>query len=171
MRLRRRAVAIGIAAVAILVGLAATSVNAFAKDGGAGHEREGNLFSSTVIGRPADANVSIRGVPAGGVPWEVSGGKTRVTAKGRLTLEVEGLLIIGTGTALDGTPGPVKSVVAALSCDGTTPTVVSSAAVPLDAHGDAKVDQRITLPAECLAPIVLVRANGAGGPWIAASGF
>jgi hypothetical protein len=161
----------GVAAVAIVVGLAATSVNAFAKDGGEHHAREGNLFTSTLIGRPADANVAIRGVAAGGVPWAVSEGKTRVTAGGRLTLDVEGLLIVGTNTSLDGTTGPVKSVVAALTCDGTTPTIVSSTAVPLDTEGDAKVDQKITLPAECLAPIVLVRANGAGGPWIAASGF
>ena len=55
----------------------------------------------------------------------------------------------------------------------TTPTIVSSTAVPLSPEGDAKVHQRIALPATCLAPIVLVRANipGSTDPWIAATGF
>jgi hypothetical protein len=86
---------------------------------------------------------------------------------------VRGLLITGTGTNLDGTTGPVTSVVAALTCEGVTPTIVSSTAVRLSPEGDAKVHQRITLPATCLAPIVLVRANivGSTDPWIAATGF
>ncbi len=70
----------------------------------------------------------------------------------------------------------MTSVVAALTCEGpmpTTPTIVSTTAVPLSPEGDAKVHERIALPATCLAPIVLVRADipGSTDPWIAATGF
>jgi hypothetical protein len=172
MRLRRRAMVSGIAAVAIVLGLAATTVAASAKDGGNEPDREGSLLTSTVIGRPASPTIAvpIRGVAPGAVAW-AGRGNTRVTADGRFTFEIRGLLIVGTGTPLDGTTGPVKTVVAALTCDGTTPTIVSSAAVALSSHGNAKVNQKIALPTTCLAPIVLVLANGSSGPWIAASGF
>ena len=118
----------------------------------------------------------IRGVPAGAAPWALRRGSTQVNAAGQFSLDVRGLLITGTGTNLDGTTGPVTSVVAALTCEGmtpTTPTIVSSTAVQLSPEGNAKVHQRIALPATCLTPIVLVRANipGSTDPWIAATGF
>jgi hypothetical protein len=91
-------------------------------------------------------------------------------ASGRLSVSVSGLVITGTNTGLDGTTGPVRSVVASLT-DGSTPTIENTAPVPLSAQGDASINQASTLPAICEAPIVWVLANGSSGPWIAASGF
>jgi hypothetical protein len=86
-------------------------------------------------------------------------------------VKVSGLVITGTNTNLDGTTGPVTAVVASLTCDGSMPTIESTAAVQLSAQGDARINQTVTLPATCEAPIVLVRANSDTGPWIAANGF
>jgi hypothetical protein len=108
------------------------------------------------------------------VPWALAQGSTRLDANGRLSVKVSGLLITGaTGAnaSLDGTTGPVKAVVASLTCDGSTPTIESTAPVPLSAQGDATINQDVILPVICEAPIVLVRANSSNGPWIAASGF
>jgi len=135
--------------------------------------RHGRVFHSTLVGRPIDPSldVAIRGVAPGGVPWTLDRGATAINANGRLVLKLDGLLITGTNSDLDGTTGPVTAVVASLTCDGTTPTIVSTVSVPLSPGGDAAINQQVTLPATCVAPIVLVRANSSSGPWIAASGF
>jgi hypothetical protein len=155
------------ALTATVLALAATTVVAA---GAGGAERPGT-FQSTIIGRPVGAAVAIRGVSAGGAPWVVSQGHTHVNAAGQVGVEVKGLLITGTGTANDGTTGPVHSIAASVTCEGTVPVIVSTDAVPLSADGDAHLEQRVDLPSTCLAPIVLVRANSATGPWIAASGL
>jgi hypothetical protein len=51
------------------------------------------------------------------------------------------------------------------------PIIENTAPVSLSAQGDATINQVVTLPAICEAPIVLVLANGGSGPWIAASGL
>jgi hypothetical protein len=84
---------------------------------------------------------------------------------------VSGLVITGTNSELDGTTGPVTSVVASLTCDGSMPTIKNTAPVPLSAQGNAGINEEVTLPAICEAPIVLVLANGSSGPGISASGF
>ena len=67
----------------------------------------------------------------------------------------------------------------------TNEVVASTADVPLSAAEDASLEEVITLPAACVAPIVLVRIRlvdvgsgpvdiedlGIPAPWIAASGF
>jgi hypothetical protein len=136
-----------------------------------------DVFRSDLIGSPG-ANRPVRTVNSGGVPWVVAGGsETRLSGDGRLRADVRGLLITGTGGALDGTVGPVQAVVASLTCTNPTtgdtgaPSVVSTGPVPLSAGGNARIDQRLSIPSPCVAPIVLIRANSEAGPWIAASGF
>jgi hypothetical protein len=164
--------ALGAIAMVATTGITATTVGA-ATPSGSQPARHGTLFRSDLIGRPTDPalTVTIRNVMPGGVPWALSRGNTRLDASGRLSVRVDGLVITGTGTKLDGTTGPVQAVVASLTCDGTTPTIASSKPVPLSPQGDATLKQEITLPAVCLAPIILVQANTSSGPWIAASGF
>ena len=43
--------------------------------------------------------------------------------------------------------------------------------VALSSEGDARIAQRVSLPAKCLGAIVLVHPNGNDGAYIAASGF
>lgn len=48
---------------------------------------------------------------------------------------------------------------------------MSSSSVPLSEDADARIDEEIELPDDCLAPVILIRADVAGEPWIAATGF
>ena len=172
MRRTQAFFAAGAIFVATSAGIAASAVGATPASTGQ-PARHGELVSSNLVGRPTDPNltVTIRGVPPGAVAWQLNRGTTGLDANGRLTVKLEGLVITGTNTNLDGTTGPVKAVVASLTCDGMTPAIVSTDPVPLSPEGDARIDQQVALPPVCLAPIVLVRANTSSGPWIAASGF
>src|SRR4029077_13320124 len=123
MRLTRRLIVVGVAVATVVLGVAATSVAASAGSGGDTPAQHGALFRSTLIGRPVAASLaaSIEGVAPGAVPWALGQGTRRVSGAGRLRLNVEGLVITGTGSNLDGTTGPVAKVVASLTCAGTTP--------------------------------------------------
>jgi hypothetical protein len=57
--------------------------------------------------------------------------------------------------------------------DSNVTTAFTAGPVPLATDGDARIHQKVTVPSRCLAPVVLVRIQGAAGPgsYIAASGF
>jgi hypothetical protein len=137
-----------------------------------GHDDHHKIFNQAVVGLPAAQKIAIDGVPAAGAPWTV--GKVHnasISARGDLRLDVKGLLITGTGGPNDGTTGPVKQVIATLACaNGDTS---STAPVPLESDGDARIRDRVTIPTDCLAPVVLVRifGNAPTNPWIAATGL
>jgi hypothetical protein len=65
------------------------------------------------------------------------------------------------------------SVSASLFCgaDSERTPAFTTAAVPISEHGDARIRQNVTLPATCLAPIVLVHPNGGTARYIAVSGW
>src|SRR5438128_474964 len=137
MRLYGRAIVVGVAVMTVLLGTAVTAVAASTRSGSGEPARHGVLLRSGLI-PVLDTNPmtgSIRGVPPGAAQWALRRGSTQVNAVGQFSLEVRGLLITGTGTPLDGTTGPVKSVIASLTCEGVTP-IVSTAAVPLSPDGD-----------------------------------
>jgi hypothetical protein len=143
--------------------------------GGNHHGSHGNndaQFEQALVGLPADQMIAIDGVPAAGAPWTVDrGSRARLKSHDRLDLRVRGLLITGTGTAADGTTGPVKQIVASLACaNGDTAT---TPAEPLSADGNARIRDHVKVPVNCLAPVVLVRISGiaAADPWIAATGL
>jgi len=154
--------------VVALVGLAA--VPAF------GTHVTKHPLRSTLVGSPG-ADATIRGIPSGGAPWTLDQDWSRARLHKNHTLEVRvrGLLITGTGTPIDGTTGPVEAVFASLTCEvpGGTPTVISTLSAALSDDGKAKIKEVLTLPDDCLGPVVLVRASAptSGDPWIAVSGF
>ena len=136
-------------------------------------------FESSIAGLPAGLNGSpsgtIRGVPSAGAPW-IARGEAEVSGDGNLEVQVEGLLLDLPGNPLDRTTGPVTGVRASLTCQNGN-VVATTGVVPLDAAGDAEIEEAISVPASCVGPIVLVRIGRIGtggpvmGPWIAASGF
>jgi hypothetical protein len=157
--------AIGLlSATALGVSALSGSLTAFAHDGH-GHHNGNTVFRSTlapsVLSDPA-----IHGVVRGGVPWQLDSGQVRLRQDGRLTLGVRGLVIPGNGT-----PGPVTSISASLFCGADTTPTATTPSVPLSSSGDARISTRISLPAKCLAPVVLVNPNGNAAAYIAASGF
>lgn len=130
-----------------------------------GQHRGQTLFRST-LAPTVLSDPTIHGVARGGVPWQLDSGHVRLRHDGRLTLNVRGLVIPGNGT-----PGPVTTISAGLYCGADTTAAATTATVPLSREGDASIDNRVTLPAKCLAPAVLVHPNGNDAAYIAASGF
>jgi hypothetical protein len=137
------------------------------------HDRDGDdhggkhLFALRLAGSiPADPAIHTKA--PGGVPWDLRRGETSLTSKGRFRLVVRGLVITGTDN-----PGPVKTITAALYCasDSNAAPAFTAGPVPLSSRGDARIDQKVTVPARCLAPVVLVHPNGSTTRYIAATGW
>lgn len=170
-----------------VIGVIVLSFCALADDGhdnnnNSNSQKSSSSFETGVVG--STPGQTIGGVVSGGAPWVVGRGETSVSADGRIRVEVEGLLIgQGGPSALVGTTGPVSMVAATLVCGGSggAGVVVPDATVtpsPLSSSGGAEIRQSITLPAACIAPVVLIRifnpAAALGsqlGPFIAASGI
>jgi hypothetical protein len=128
-------------------------------------------------------NITIRGVLAGGAPWEVKNGKVTLDSSGRLKVRVKGL-VIAEGALANGEPVPsnlvgtvttVTTVHAALTCGGPgggVPfTITPTDGVPIDSDGDFEIDAEVLIPSVCEQPIVLIRIGPpeTPGAWIAAS--
>jgi hypothetical protein len=110
---------------------------------------------------------AIRGVPGGGIPWNIAEGKVILGADGLLEIKVEGLVLATTGA----NPVPMfRGLVSCQSIDGMTAVVVnrSTDAFPASMTGDSKIEQTLDLPDPCIAPIVFVTSPG--GSWFAATG-
>ena len=112
----------------------------------------------------------LRGVNGGGIPWVLAEGEASLKSDGTFQVEVKGLVLAATGT------NPAPFFFATLSCLSAANVVVNinTATVPVTIEGDAEIEQVLTLPSTCIAPIVLVRGSFTGspaGPWFAASGF
>lgn len=135
-------------------------------------------FESSIVGSTPGATIG--GVASGGAPWIVARGQAFVNGNGKLEVEVHGLLLTtGAPANLVGTTGPVQMVAASLVCGGSGGAVAASTdGVPLSGEGNARIEEKITVPATCAAPSVLLRAfnNAAApgsqlGPFIAVTGF
>ena len=139
------------------------------------------LLNAHVVG--GTPNLTIRSVVSGAAPWVVQEGKAQIDSDGHVRVHVSGLLIasgaLANGdpvpAAVVGTIGPVTSVHAALTCGGPGSgvpfTITPTDAVPLSPQGDFDIDAKITLPATCDRPILLIRFGepSAGGPFIASA--
>ncbi len=123
------------------------------------------LDSSLAPSLPTDA--AFHGVGPGGVPWQLDRGDVRIKADGEFDLELRGLVIPSLGT-----PGPVTTVAASLFCGADASTAAATTGqVPLSGQGDARIEANLSLPATCLAPIVLVHPNGGTARYISITGW
>ena len=121
------------------------------------------------------ATNAIRGVPGGGLPWEIDSGSADLRASGRLHVEVEGLVLARRDPVpanLQGTnPIPnFKAIVSCLSITAATATTtnVETPLAPASAAGDAEINATVALPSPCFAPIVFVTSPT--GAWFAVTG-
>lgn len=138
-------------------------------------------FSSMIgVPRPYTGPVNaIRGIPGGGLPWVVGSANGELKATGELEIVVVGLVIdpndpgaIAAGRAGTNPSPTFKATVSCLSKDagGNPLTVnVSTAPFPADALGNATIEDTVTLPSPCIAPIIFV--GSPGGAWFASTGF
>src|SRR5215208_6452516 len=138
------------AAVVMLAAIAVYAAVASGHDGG-GRGHGGQLVKQALApSLPTDP--AFHGVAAGGVPWVLRRGDVRLKLRGRLEVELRGLVI--PDPPGDGTAGPVHTVSASLYCgaDSTTAPADTTPAVPLSASGDARIrDRSFDVPSTCLA--------------------
>ena len=135
------------------------------------------LEFNTMIGVPrpyTGATNAIRGVPGGGVPWVIEFARGKLSPAGSVDVLVKGLVIDpNEPIAIAGTnPSPVfKVIVSCLSKDANGSAVtlnVSTQNFPADSAGNAHINDTVSLPQPCIAPIIFVTSGG--GNWFAATG-
>jgi hypothetical protein len=116
----------------------------------------------------------VRGLPGGGLPWQIDRARGELRSDGRLDLDVRGLVLARRAPVpanLQGT-NPIAQFRATVSC--LTPASpdqgenVFTAPVPASPDGDARIRAHVDLPQTCIAPIVFVGAPT--GAWFAATG-
>lgn len=108
----------------------------------------------------------VRGInPAG--PWRIADLKADVSSDGHILIKGRGLLLAA-GNGIGTNAG--ASVFATLFCGVAAPAPFSSTRVALEVDGDFRIEGPLSPlpPANCEAPVLLIR-NGAGsGVWFAA---
>jgi hypothetical protein len=125
------------------------------------------------------ATNAIRGVPGGGLPWVVDAAKGELRVDGQIEVAVEGLVIdpddpdaIAAGLAGTNPVPSFKVIVSCLSKDVAGDAItanVSTGLFPADAAGNSTIEDTVSLPEPCIAPIVFVTSPG--GAWFAATGL
>lgn len=147
----------------------------------AGAERD---QSSQVLGFDTMAPVSepftgaanpVRGVPGGGLPWELDKAEGRLTDSGEVRVKVEGLVLARRAPVPEATQGtnPIPAFKVVVSCltarDGEPATVAAeTATAPATTAGDATVTGTVDLPSPCYAPVLFVTSPT--GAWFATTG-
>jgi hypothetical protein len=123
---------------------------------------------------PSDGT-SIGGVNSCGKIWKLKSGEVELGRDGDIEVELRGLVLNDASTGeFNGTADGVTQVVVSLVCGGSKASVVAeSDRFPLSKDGRADIETKLRLPAQCIAPIVLVREiwDGKVGGWLAATGF
>ena len=122
-------------------------------------------FFQASLAPSVPADPMIDGAKPGAAPWILDTGRVDIAAGGQTTVDLTGFVIPGKGV------GPVKTLSASLFCGGATKPAATTGQAALSASGDAHLSARLSLPATCLAPTVLVHPNGATGSYVAASGW
>lgn len=168
--------AFAVAALALTAGFARTPV---ASASGMTVDRDVMQFQS-MFGDHAPfigSAGAVAGVQAAPLPWMIRSVQGDLDRDGELTIDVDGLVLANDPSvpaSLRGT-NPVPFFSAVVSCTTDSGGVIATvnvttrnfaATIP---GGNADIDQRLTLPHPCVAPIVMVTAPS-GSAWFAVTG-
>jgi len=131
----------------------------------------------TGVVRPfTGATNAIRGVPGGGIPWTLAEAKGELRTDGRIRVRVRGLVLAEGARAGTNPIAEFKAIVSCLTpaVDGTGALVASivnrsTNTFPASPEGDSEIEDVVSLPAPCIAPIVFVTSPT--GAWFSATGF
>ena len=138
------------------------------------HADDDKLVRADMVACLHDGTV-LGGINQCGKIWKLAKGGASLSANGHLKVKVNGLILNDPSTgSFNGTPDGVTGLVAAVICGGSGGTIVAQTqSVPLSQAGDTKISVSITLPARCVAPVIVVREifEGAIGGWLASTGF
>jgi len=130
-----------------------------------------DVKKTNLIACPAKGQ-KIGDVPSCGKAWKIGSGTAELTPEGNLNVDVKGLVLddASTGNA-NGTPDGVDGVAAAVVCHGVSGFKVGpqSDVVPLSKSGDATISTKVSIPADCTSPVIVVRERYEGkiGGWLA----
>jgi hypothetical protein len=94
-----------------------------------------------------------------------------LSAQGELTVDVQGLVLNDTSTGdSNGTPDGVDALAAAVVCDGKVAGQAEPVSLPKS--GDATINAKLSVPADCKSPVVILRERYEGkiGDWLAEAG-
>jgi len=119
---------------------------------------------------PCPTKVAIGDVPSCGKVWKLASGTAELKKDGALTAEVKGLVLNDASTGdSNGTADGVDGVAAAVLCGGKVAAQTDVA--PLSKDGNAKINTKVTVPADCAMPVIVLRERYEGkiGGWLAAS--
>lgn len=127
---------------------------------------------------------AIRGIPGGGLPWVIGSAQGELSTSGDLEVKVTGLVIdpndpaaITAGAAGKNPIPQFKAIVSCQSIDaggnavvvnGSTALFPATTGLATAGGGNAKIEDHVSLPHPCLAPIVFVTSPG--GAWFAVTG-
>jgi hypothetical protein len=108
-----------------------------------------------------------------GKKWKISSSQVQVqvAADGAVNVEVKGLVLddMSVGGA-NGSPDGVDAIAVAVLCGGKV--IAQADPVKLNKQGDATFAGKLSVPADCASPVVVVRERYEGkiGGWLAATG-
>ena len=132
------------------------------------HHGRPAIKESLAPSQPSDP--SLHGVSPGMAPWVLDRGDVLLKGDGKLELHLDGLVI--PNPPGQNTPGPVKTISASLYCGTETTAAATTQEAPISPTGDAKIhDTSFSIPATCLAPVILVHPNGDLTHYIALDGW
>jgi hypothetical protein len=196
MRFSKRAVYVVVMVAAVSAVLMALTVNALGargSGGGGGNDKgggndqghngngqgnghgngkgNGNTLLRSTLAPSVPGDPTFHDVNPGGAPWVLQRGEVRLKRNGQFRLRLQGLVI--PNPPGDNTPGPVTTVNASLYCgaDSDTTAAATTDTVPISRQGDANINTTISVPATCLAPLILVHPNGIAGAYISLEGW
>jgi len=113
----------------------------------------------------------IRGVVGAPGPWSILDAKGELRSDGQLRVTVRGL-VLAAGPLTGQNPLPTfRAIVSCQSSDSTgaaTAVNVHTSDFPATTAGDARIEEVLTLPSLCIAPIVFVTSSN--GLWLATTG-
>jgi hypothetical protein len=133
-----------------------------------------DVKKTNLVACPA-TKTAVGDVPSCGKVWKLASGTAELTPEGELNVEVKGLVLndASTGDA-NGTPDGVDGVAAAVVCHSISGFKVGpqSDVVPLSKAGDATIKAKVSIPADCTSPVIVVRERYEGkiGGWLASTG-
>jgi hypothetical protein len=160
------------ALAALSTALAVEAIGAFGHDRGEHGKNRGGQLIRESLAPSVPTDPVFHGVSPGAAPWVLDESRVRLSRDGELDLRVTGLVIpVAPG---NGTPGPVNTVSASLYCgaDSDTTAADTTDQVPISRDGDARIDDdSFSVPATCLAPVILVHPNGNATAYIAVDGW
>ncbi|MGA8016660.1 MAG: hypothetical protein WCB85_12155 [Candidatus Dormiibacterota bacterium] len=144
------AVGLGLAGAGTL-GLTSSQALADAAHSSAALHAQGHhdrLLLEAPLAPSVPSDPSLFGVAAAGAPWRLEHGNVELARDGTLRIDVDRLVLTSTGA------NPLPDLAATVFCSGTSAAVTTP--VAYSTAGNAQIHARVTLPALCVAPAVLL---------------